>query len=298
MPARPTWLPRPQILSFAEIERLVRIAAGQGVTDVRITGGEPTARQELPALVRRLAGVSGVQDLAMTTNGLLLDELSAPLREAGLRRLNVSLDTLREERFVHITRRPGLRRVLDGLEAAGRAGFDAVKINMVVMRGVNDDEILAFADLARRRPWQVRFIEFMPLDADRDWSPERVVPGREILERIQAHWALDVQPPPSPASTARVWSFRHGAGDIGLISSVTEPFCSSCDRIRISADGQLRTCLFSTSAADLRGAMRKGCSDEELAALFRGAVALKEAGHAINSASFKRPLQAMNVLGG
>jgi len=297
MPSDPDWLPRPELLTFEEIERLARVAASLGVTHVRITGGEPTARRDLPALVRRLAAVPGLRDLAMTTNGMRLAELAVPLREAGLHRLNVSLDTLRGERFVHLARREGFDKVWAGLDAAGRAGFRPLKVNMVVLRGVNDDEVVDFAGLARTRPWQIRYIEFMPLDGDNTWSRDRVVPAREILDRIHARWPLEAVVGDG-REPARIWRFRDGLGDVGVIASVTEPFCEACDRIRITPDGKLRTCLFATRETDLKGPLRAGASDAELAGLFRTAVAAKDAGHGINRPGFVKPVRAMYAIGG
>ena len=297
MPAEPEWLAKPEILTFEEIGRLVRIAAGLGVTHVRITGGEPTARKRLPDLVGTLARVDGIRDLAMTTNGILLEELAVPLREAGLHRINVSLDTLRGEKFVHLARRDGFDRVMKGLEAADRAGFRPIKVNVVVMRGINDDEIVDFAAMSRERPWRVRFIEFMPLDGDRAWSRDKVVSAREILDRIRERWPLEPGEAHA-ADPARTWRFADGVGDIGIIASVTEPFCSDCDRIRVTPDGKLRTCLFSVRETDLKGPMRSGATDEEIAALFRHAVAGKEAGHGINDPEFVRPGRAMYAIGG
>lgn len=298
MPADPEWMPQPEIMTFEEIERLVRVAVSLGITDFRVTGGEPTARKNLPELIRRLAGVPGVQDLAMTTNGILLRKLARPLKEAGLHRLNVSLDTLRGERFVHIARRDGFQETWAGLEEADRAGFRPIKINMVVMRGVNDDEVTDFAAMARTRPWQIRFIEFMPLDGDGIWDRGQVVPAREILERIHAAWPLDLETHGPISDPARVYRFRDGKGDVGVIASVTEPFCGSCDRVRITPDGKLRTCLFSNWETDLKGPMRAGASDADLEALVRGAVARKEAGHGINDPGFVKPERAMYSIGG
>jgi cyclic pyranopterin phosphate synthase len=298
MPAEPEWMPRPEILSFEEIERLVRIAAGLGIAAVRITGGEPTARRGLPDLVRRLAAVPGIRDLAMTTNGMLLSKLAAPLRAAGLQRMNVSLDTLRGEKFVHIARREGFRQVWEGLEAADRAGFRPLKINMVVIRGVNDDEVVDFAALARERDWRIRFIEFMPLDGDGTWDRGQVVPAREILERIHARWPLEPDGGGPLADPARVHRFKDGKGDVGVIASVTEPFCGSCDRVRITPDGKFRTCLFSTWETDLKGPLRSGASDAQIVELLRGAVARKEAGHGINRADFVKPGRTMHAIGG
>jgi len=291
-------MPQPQILTFEELVRLVRVSVGLGITDFRITGGEPTSRRDLPDLVRSIAAVPGVRDLAMTTNGILLDRLAEPLRAAGLHRLNISLDTLRGEKFVHIARREGYERIWDGVHAADRAGFRPLKINMVVMRGVNDDEILEFAGMARTRPWQVRFIEFMPLDGDSGWTRDQVVTAKEILEQIHRRWPLELVPQGPAGDPARSFRFRDGQGDIGIIASVSEPFCSSCDRIRVTPDGKLRTCLFSTWETDLKGPMRSGASDGELAGLIRGAVEKKEAGHGIGKPGFIKPDRAMYAIGG
>jgi cyclic pyranopterin phosphate synthase len=298
MPAEPEWMPQPEILSFEEIGRIVRVAVSLGITDFRLTGGEPTARKELPELVRRVASTSGVRDLAMTTNGILLKRLAKPLREAGLHRLNISLDTLKGEKFVHIARRDGFRETWEGIEAADAAGFRPLKINMVVMRGVNDDEIVDFAAMARTKPWQIRYIEFMPLDGDNRWSREQVVPAKEILERIHARWPLELVSDGPLSNPARVFRFKDGVGDIGIIASVSEPFCGACDRIRVTPDGKLRTCLFSTEETDLKGPMRAGADDAAVAELIRSAVAKKEAGHGINGPGFVKPVRAMYAIGG
>ena len=298
MPAEPEWMPRPEILSFEEIERIVRVAVSLGITDFRITGGEPTSRRDLPELVRRLAATPGVKDLAMTTNGILLRKLAGPLREAGLHRLNVSRDTLRGETFVPIARRDGVRETWEGILEADRVGFRPLKINMVVLRGVNDEEVVDFAGMARTRPWNIRFIEFMPLDGDGGWTRAQVVPAKEILEKIHARWPLDLVSDGPLSDPARVFRFKDGAGDVGVIASVSEPFCSACDRIRVTPDGRLRTCLFSTWETDLKGPMRAGASDAELTGLIRSAVAKKEAGHGINDPSFVKPQRAMYAIGG
>jgi cyclic pyranopterin phosphate synthase len=298
MPAHPEWMPQPEILTFEEIERVARVAVSLGIAEFRITGGEPTARRDLPQLVRNLAAVPGLRDLAMTTNGILLKDLAVPLREAGLHRLNVSLDTLSGEKFVHLARRDGFLRTWEGIEAADRAGFRPLKINMVVLRGVNDDEVVDFAGLARDRGWQIRFIEFMPLDGDGVWSRDQVVPAKEILDRIRDRWPLEGDDGGPLRDPARVYRFRDGRGDIGVIASVTEPFCGSCDRLRVTPDGKLRTCLFSTWETDLKGPLRSGASDADLAALFRSAVARKEAGHGINRDDFVKPARAMYAIGG
>ena len=298
MPAEPEWLPRPEILTFEEIERIVRIAVSMGITEFRITGGEPTARRDLPALVRGICAVEGVEDVAMTTNGVLLKKLARPLRESGLRRLNISLDTLKGEKFVHLARREGFRAVWEGIEEADHAGFRPIKINMVVLRGVNDDEILDFAEMSRTRPWQIRYIEFMPLDGDGVWSRDQVVPAKEILERIHARWPLELTADGPLTDPARVFRFKDGEGDIGIIASVSEPFCFACDRIRVTPDGKLRTCLFSTWETDLKGPLRAGASDADVVDLIRAAVAKKEAGHGINDPGFVKPKRAMYSIGG
>jgi cyclic pyranopterin phosphate synthase len=297
MPEKPVWLPQREVLTFEEIVRFARICISLGIDQFRITGGEPTARKDLPDLIRMLAALPGVRDLAMTTNGILLEKLAKPLWEAGLRRLNVSLDTLKEEKFVHIVRREGYGRVIAGIEAAARTGFRPIKINMVVMRGVNDDEIVEMAVLARSRPYQVRFIEFMPLDGDHLWSREKVVPAQEILDRIQSVHPLE-KSEGSLADPARRWRFKDGVGDIGIIASVTEPFCFACDRVRITAEGKFRTCLFANWETDLRALLRGGAEDGEIAAAMRGAVAKKEAGHGINDPNFVQPARAMYSIGG
>lgn len=298
MPADPVWLPQPELLSFEEIVRIVRIAVSLGITDFRITGGEPTARKMLPDLIRRLAEVPGVHDLGLTTNGLLLKRMARPLWEAGLRRINISLDTLSGEKFVHIARRDGFRETWEGIEEADRVGFRPLKLNMVVMRGMNDDEVVDFAGMARERPWHIRYIEFMPLDGDGLWSRDKVVPAHEIVERIHARWPLESVSDAPLTDPARIFRFRDGLGSVGVIASVSEPFCFACDRVRVTPEGKLRTCLFSTWETDLKGPMRAGASDAEVAALFRAAVAKKEAGHGINDPDFVRPKRPMYSIGG
>src|SRR5919108_3041737 len=239
------WLRRDEILSFEEITRLVGILARLGVEEVRLTGGEPLVRRDLPALVAMLAPIDGVRDLSLTTNGILLDRLARPLVDAGLRRINVSLDTLSHVRFAEITRRDALDAVLRGLEEAERyPQLRPIKVNCVAIRGFTEDEVPAFAELARRKPYVVRFIEFMPLDADEAWREDDVLTGAEIRALIEEHWPL-VEIPAGPSSTARRFRFADGAGEIGFVNPVSEPFCSTCDRIRLTADGKLRTCLFS-----------------------------------------------------
>jgi len=292
------WLERDELLSFEEIERLVRVLASMGVDEVRLTGGEPLVRRDLPVLVRMLAGTPGVRDLSLTTNGVLLDRFAGPLVEAGLRRLNVSLDSLSHVRFAEITRRDALDRVLAGLEAAERhPELRPIKVNCVAIRGFTEEEVPALAELARRKPYVVRFIEFMPLDADQAWREDDVLTGGEIRALIEERWPLE-ELPAKPSSTARRFRFADGAGEIGFVNPVSEPFCSTCDRIRLTADGQLRTCLFSRREWDLKSPLRDGSSDERLEELIRFAVAHKELKHKINDPGFVRASRSMSQIGG
>jgi cyclic pyranopterin phosphate synthase len=292
------WLPRDEVLTFEEIARLVRVLSEMGVDEVRLTGGEPLVRRDLPVLVSFLGGIPGVRDLSLTTNGVLLDRLAAPLVEAGLTRLNVSLDSLSHVRFAEITRRDALDRVLAGLEEAERyPELRPIKVNCVAIRGFTEDEVPALAELARRKPYVVRFIEFMPLDADEAGKEDEVLTGGEIRALIEERWPLE-EIPAKPSSTARRFRFADGAGEIGFVNPVSEPFCSSCDRIRLTADGQLRTCLFSRREWDLKAPLRDGASDDELAQLIRFAVRHKELKHKINDPGFVRASRSMSQIGG
>jgi cyclic pyranopterin phosphate synthase len=292
------WLPKPELLTFEELHRLVSVMAAMGVREIRLTGGEPLVRHDLPELVARLAGVSGVEDLSLTTNGVLLDRLAGPLADAGLRRLNVSLDSLSHTRFAQITRRDALDRVLAGLAAAERESrLRPIKINCVAIRGFSEAEVPALAALARERPFVVRFIEFMPLDADERWDADQVLSGGELRAIIERHWPLE-EVPAGPSSTARRFRFADGAGELGFVSPVSEPFCSSCDRIRLTADGRLRTCLFSRVEWDLQAPLRDGASDAELEEVIRNAVAHKELKHRINEPGFVRASRSMSQIGG
>jgi cyclic pyranopterin phosphate synthase len=292
------WLAKPELLTFEEIHRLVTIMAGMGVAEVRLTGGEPLVRRDLPDLVARLATVPGVEDLSLTTNGVLLDHLAGPLADAGLRRLNVSLDSLSHTRFAQITRRDALDRVLTGLAAAEREPrLRPIKINCVAIRGFSEAEVPALAALARRKPFVVRFIEFMPLDADERWDADQVLSGADIRAIIERRWALE-ELPARASSTARRFRFADGTGELGFVSPVSEPFCSSCDRIRLTADGQLRTCLFSRTEWDLRAPLRDGATDAELEEVIRNAVARKELKHRINDPGFVRASRTMSQIGG
>jgi GTP 3',8-cyclase len=292
------WLERDELLSFEEIERLVRVLARMGVDEVRLTGGEPLVRRDLPTLVGMLAATPGVRDLSLTTNGVLLDRFAAPLVGAGLRRLNVSLDSLSHVRFAEITRRDALDRVLAGLaEAERHPELRPIKVNCVAIKGFTEEEVPALAELARRKPYVVRFIEFMPLDADQAWRGDDVLTGGEIRALIEERWPLE-ELPAKASSTARRFRFADGAGEIGFVNPVSEPFCSTCDRIRLTADGQLRTCLFSRREWDLKTALRDGSSDERLDELIRFAVAHKELKHKINDPGFVRASRSMSQIGG
>lgn len=298
------WLRRGQILSFEETERLARILIGLGVERFRITGGEPLVRRDLPELVRRLAGLAGLRDLSLTTNGILLPQLAEPLRRAGLRRVNVSLDSLTRETFQEIVRRDAFEQVMAGLEAAARWFEGPVKVNVVLLRGVNDGEVPAFVRLARERGFEVRFIEYMPLDADATWSRETLVSGDEVRARITQLHAIELDPTVDPRAPSRDWVFSDGApGKIGFIDSVSEPFCELCNRIRITADGKLRTCLFSTRETDLRALLRRpdeadALVDRDVALAIKSAVWNKEPGHQINDPEFVRANRSMSQIGG
>lgn len=292
------WLERAEILSFEEIERVVRLLARIGITDVRLTGGEPLVRRDFPTLVGMLAAIEGVADLSLTTNGYLLERDAAALVEAGIGRVNVSIDSLARDRFFQITRRDSLPQVLRGLEAiAAFARVRPIKVNAIAMRDFTEGEVLRFCEFARSTDYQVRFIEFMPLDGDRAWTPDAVLTGDEIRTMIECTYPL-VERPREPSATARVYEFADGAGEIGFINPVSEPFCADCNRIRLTADGKLRTCLFSVHETDLRGPLREGASDAELDEVIRGAVWRKELKHHVNEPGFRPPPRTMSAIGG
>jgi cyclic pyranopterin phosphate synthase len=293
------WLGREEILSFEEIARLVGVLARLGVDEVRLTGGEPLVRRDVPVLVEMLARIEGVRDLSLTTNGVLLDRLAEPLVKAGLRRINVSLDTLNHVRFAEITRRDALDAVLRGLEEAERhPELRPIKVNCVAVKGFTETEVPALAALARRKPYVVRFIEFMPLDADEAWREDDVLAGAEIRAIIEEHYGPLVELPAKASSTARRFHFADGVGELGFVNPVSEPFCSSCDRIRLTADGQMRTCLFSRREWDLKTPLRDGASDAQLVDLIRFAVRHKELKHRINDPGFVRASRSMSQIGG
>ncbi|MBV8983794.1 MAG: GTP 3',8-cyclase MoaA [Acidimicrobiia bacterium] len=293
-----TWLPREGILTFEEIERVARVLKRLGVIAVRLTGGEPLARADLPVLVAKLAAI-GFDDLSLTTNGVGLPHLAQALVDAGLQRVNVSCDSLDRERFASITRRDALDAVLAGMDAAEAAGLAPVKVNVVLMRDVNDDEVVDFAAFARKTGRPVRFIEYMPLDAAHAWERPDVVPAREIVERIDAVFPLEAigsrDDDPAPADRYR---FADGRGEIGVIASVTDAFCGSCNRLRLTADGALRNCLFATQESSVRDLLRAGSSDADLEALCRRVVSSKAAGHGIDAPNFTPPERSMSQIGG
>ncbi len=292
------WLERAAVLSFEEITRLVSVMSSMGVHDVRLTGGEPLVRRGFPQLAAMLAALPGVRDLSLTTNGFLLERDARALVQAGIDRFNVSLDSLQRDRFYALTRRDALPQVLRGLELlAGFPEAHPIKINAVAMRGFTEEEVIPFARLARRTPYEVRFIEFMPLDADRAWSPDQVLAGEETRAAIDAVYPLESEPR-EPHSTARVYRFLDGRGKIGFINPVSEPFCGDCNRIRLTADGRLRTCLFSLNETDLRGPLRAGADDAQLERIIRDAVWRKELKHHVGDPGFVQPARTMSAIGG
>jgi len=292
------WLPREDLLTYEEIARLARIALGLGIAGIRLTGGEPTTRADLHVLVRMLRALHPGFDLSLTTNGLKLAGTADSLRAAGLDRVNVSLDTLDRERFQRIARRDRLADALAGLAAAKHAGLHPIKVNTVVMRGFNEDEVVPLARWARAEGFQLRFIEWMPLDFQRSWSRDRLVPADEILSRLGAELPIEPVPDADPGSPAALWRYRDGGGQVGVVSSVTRPFCERCDRIRLTADGQVRTCLFAHGEHDVRGPLRHGATDDEIVGLLRTAVWRKEPGHRIADPSFEPPERGMSAIGG
>ena len=288
------------IMTFDEIVHLARIFVNLGISKIRLTGGEPLVRRGVPELIKRLYEIKGLQDISLTTNGIGLIAQAKDLYDAGLRRINVSLDTLDEAKFEQMTRRKVLSRVLAGLQEAQRCGFDPIKVNAVAMKGFTDDEIVDLAKFARDNSYQLRFIEFMPLDADDIWGRNMFIPGKEIIGKIGAIYPLNPVEMNGDAKhdPAKLYQFEDGKGDVGFISSVTEPFCEQCNRIRLTADGQLRTCLFSITETNLLTSLRAGASDNTIGNLIIEAVKQKEAGHQINAANFVKPKRNMSMIGG
>lgn len=290
--------PREELLTFEEFERVVRVAAELGVRQVRLTGGEPLVRRDLPELVRLLARVDGVDDLALTTNGVLLAEQADALRRAGVGRVNISLDALDPEIFRQLTRRDTYDRVVAGVAAARRVGIDPIKINVVAMRGVTESEVVPFGRFARDTGLEVRFIEYMPLDASSEWERGKVLLAADVRQALEAA-LLPLRPVSEPTgSPATEFEFADGVGRIGFIPTVSAPFCDSCDRFRLTADGKLRSCLFSLEEVDLRAPLRLGMSDEGLADLIRSAISAKGAGHRVNHDDFVQPARSMSAIGG
>ncbi len=292
------WLRKDALLTFEEIARVATIIVSLGVNKIRLTGGEPLMRKDLHILVRMLKSVNGIRDIALTTNGYFLKEQAAALVEAGLNRINVSLDSLDPRVFAELARRDYFAKTWEGIEEADRLGLSPIKLNVVLMRGINDGEILRFADLARSRSFVIRFIEFMPIGKDDGWSPEKVVPTREVLEIIKASHPLRPLPLRDGKSAADRFVFDDGKGEIGFISSVSQPFCADCNRVRITSEGKFRTCLFSHVETDIRALLRGGATDGEIADALTNAVWHKEEGHLINQPGFVRPQRTMSQIGG
>ena len=292
------WLEREEILSFEEIARLVGLLVRLGVEDVRLTGGEPLVRRQLPSLVAMLVAIDGLRDLSLTTNGYLLERQAADLARAGIDRVNVSLDSLQRDRFFRLTRRDALPQVLRGLDAiAAHPRVRPVKVNAVALRDFTEAEVERFCEFARTSDFQVRFIEFMPLDADRSWAPGAVLTGGELRAVIEGIHPLE-ELPREPSATARVFRFADGLGEIGFVNPVSEPFCADCNRLRLTAEGKLRTCLFSIGETDLRAPLRDGAGDEEIAEIVREAVWRKELKHRVNEPGFRQPARTMSAIGG
>jgi GTP 3',8-cyclase len=292
------WLEREAILTFEEIAQLVGLLASMGVHDVRLTGGEPLVRRNFPQLAEMLSQTEGVGDLSLTTNGFLLERDAEALVRSGIDRFNVSVDSLQRDRFYELTRRDALPQVLRGLELlATFPEAHPIKINAVAIRGFTEEEMIPFAELARRSPYELRFIEYMPLDADHLWTREQVLSGAEIRAAIDAVYPLEPEPR-APSATARVYRFADGRGRIGFINPVSEPFCADCNRIRLTADGRLRTCLFSLNETDLRGPLRAGADDHELERIIRDAVWRKELKHHVGEPGFIQPTRTMSAIGG
>ena len=293
------WLPKPELLTDAEISRLIRIAVERlGITEVRFTGGEPLLRPGLPAILAEAAGLRPRPLLALTTNGIGLTRLAPALRDAGLDRINISIDTLRPDRFAAITRRDRISEVLDGICAAAEAGLTPVKLNAVLMRGVNDDEAPDLLRFAIEHEYQLRFIEQMPLDAQHGWSRDKMVTADEIEASLRRWFELSPDPSPRGGAPAETFLVNGGPAKVGIIASVTRPFCGDCDRTRLTADGQIRNCLFAMEESDLRSALRGGADDEDIAERWRKAMWLKKAGHGIDDPGFLQPARGMSAIGG
>jgi cyclic pyranopterin phosphate synthase len=299
MPEAVQFLPRQSLLCFEEIERFVRVAATLGINKIRLTGGEPLVRRDLPRLVAKLAAIDGIQDIGLTTNGILLAPMAQALWNAGLRRINVSLDTMDPAKFQELTRRTGFEQVIEGIVAAKAAGFDPVKVNAVAIRGMTEDDVVPLGRFCREHGLELRFIEYMPLDAGNLWEREKVLFAADILDLLaQGIGPLVPAPDQDPRAPAADYDYIDGGGRVGLIASVSRPFCASCNRIRLTADGKLRNCLFALDETDIRALIRSGAPDAEIAQAVRGSVAGKWEGHEINTARFIKPERLMHSIGG
>ena len=293
------YFPHPDLLTWEEFLRLTRVLAGMGIRKVRVTGGEPLLREGVVDFISRLHEIEGLEDIAITTNGYLLPEKAQGLAASGRPRVTVSLDSMDPAKFARITRTPrSFEKVMAGVEAALEAGLTPVKVNIVLVRGFNDDEIVEFARLARRRGLVVRFIEYMPLDADHAWNRNLVVTAQEIVEAIHPVFPLEEVPRHSPSETALRYRFKDGQGELGIIAPVSIPFCGQCSRIRLTADGKIRTCLFSLKEHDARHLVRNGATDGDIAAFFARVAGQKETGHRINEPDFVQPDRTMVYIGG
>lgn len=295
MPSHVEWMPKPEILTFEEIRTLAEIFASEGVNEIRLTGGEPLVRKDLHRLVLMLREIEGIESISLTTNGFYLKQQARQLFDAGIRRINISLDSLRPDRFAEITRNDSFDQVMEGIDEAKRTGFDPIKINCVAIRDFNDDEIVDFLRWGAEKKLEIRFIEFMPLDGDHKWDRQNVLTQSEILERAAQSGAIATVSEGQPAPASK---YSHGAGGFGVIPSVTEPFCAHCSRIRLTADGKFRNCLFALEETDLRGPLRSGMPPGELATLIRNSVLRKWAGHKIGESDFVQPDRAMYAIGG
>ncbi len=292
------FMDRVNLLSFEEITRIATVVSGMGINRLRLTGGEPLMRRDLPVLIEMLSAIDGIDDIAMTTNAFFLKEHAKALRDAGLKRLNVSLDALDPDKFRDVNRRDCLDQVLEGLQEASRAGYQSIKINAVAMRNFSETEIMSLIEMGRSDGFEIRFIEFMPLDSDRIWERDKVLFGHEIVDLIREKYELVPIDNSLDIGPASEYNFADGKGKIGIITAVSNPFCDHCNRIRMTADGKLRTCLFSTHETNLKDLVRQGASDEDIATAIREAVRIKEPGHKINLDDFERPVRAMHAIGG
>jgi cyclic pyranopterin phosphate synthase len=292
------FMDRSSLLSFEEIQRVAQIVSRMGINRLRLTGGEPLMRKNLPVLIKMLSEIDGIDDIAMTTNAYFLKDQAQSLKDAGLKRLNVSLDALDPEKFRDVNRRDCLQSVLDGLDMARKVGFKSIKINAVAVRNFSETEIMGLIEMGRSEGFEIRFIEFMPLDSDKVWERDKVLFGHEIIDLIKENYELIPIDNSLEIGPASEYNFADGKGKVGIITAVSNPFCDHCNRIRMTADGKLRTCLFSTNETDLKELIRSGATDENIIEALNQAVLIKESGHKINLDDFERPTRAMHAIGG